>query len=105
MRLEHPGDFLTVVLPRAAEKFQRKAADDIFLAVHVGASEAAGEHSANMVARLEEHNAGALLSGGNRGHGSARRGSVDHDIHRISPAARVNSNKNDSKKNNELHGL
>ena len=53
MRLEHPGDFLPVVFPRAAEKFQREAADDIFLAVHVGAAEAAREHSSNMIAGFQ----------------------------------------------------
>ena len=82
MRLEHPGDFLPVVFPRAAEKFQREAADDIFLAVHVGAAEAAREHSSNMIAGFQQDDAGALLGSGDSSHGSRGRGTVDHDIHR-----------------------
>jgi hypothetical protein len=78
---EGPGGGLAVVAAGAFEELAGDAADQVFLAVHVGAAEPTGEHPADVTAGFDERDGDATgASGGNGGSRAARRAAIDEDI-------------------------
>ena len=78
--LEPPRDRFSIMLAGAFEELARITADHALLAVHVGASQAAGEHSAGVAPRLEKRDTRALLCGRDGRDRTARGSAINHHV-------------------------
>jgi len=68
------------MLAGAFEELARIAADHALLPVHIGASQAAGQHPAGVAPRLEKRDTRALLCGRDGRNRSTRSSAVNHHV-------------------------
>ena len=78
----HPGGVVLIVLPDAAIEVASQAADDGLVA-DVGGAEPAGREAAQMIRRLDQHDALAHALGLDRRDDAGRRAAVDDDVDRF----------------------
>jgi hypothetical protein len=78
--LERPTGSLTVMCRQLLEKFQREAANQALLAVHIRMAQATRNHAANMGARIDKRDAHTHLPGRGGCHNSARSCSIYNNI-------------------------
>ena len=83
-RFVDPGGVVLIVLPDAVIEVARQAADGLLVA-DVGRAQAAGRQAAQMIRRLDEHDALAHPLGLNRRDDAGRRAAVNDDVDVLDP--------------------
>lgn len=87
----------------ATEELEREAADQIFLAIDIGMTQASRDHATDVIARVQNCDSHTHLPGGCCSHHSPSRGAVHHyvefvDRRACSPARRRGQNHSSQQK-------